>query len=109
MAGFLEDLERLGEEHGELYDTDVRERLWTVVESALIEQRRGYEIPAELGMFTPEANARLAAVLRENVARLRSVFATFQLETPRQRRASFTNPALHTESGRTVDEFFGSP
>jgi len=108
MAALLEDLESLGQEHGELYDTDVRERLWAVAETGLIRQSPGYRVPTELGMFTPEANARLVQIMESHLKRLRSTFETFGLDTEEKRALSFHNPRLHTESGKSVDEFFGS-
>ena len=107
MAALLEDLEKLGKEHEELYDTDVRERLWSVIEDGLIKQTKDFQVPRELGMFSPEANAALAKILKENIKRLREVFAVFDLHTEEKRRASFFNPELHTESGRSVEDFFG--
>lgn len=109
MAALLEDLESLGQEHEELYDTDVREQLWACVEAGLIKQLPGFRAPAEFGMFTPEANAKLARIMEENLERLRTVFDAFKLNTEAKRLASFQNPNLHTESGKTVNEFFGAP
>ena len=109
MAGLLEDLEQFGSTHEELYDTDVRERLWEAVDAALIRQSDGYAIPTDLGMFSPEANTELASIMSRNIERLRQVFAVFRLDTEQKRLASFLNPNLRTESGRTVDEFFGHP
>lgn len=109
MAALLEDLEAIGAEHDELFDTDVRERMWAIVDAALIKQTTEIAVPAELGMFTAEGNAKLRAALEFNLTRLRQVFAIFQLDTEQKRRASFFNPRLHTEQGRHVDDFFGHP
>jgi len=109
MAALLEDLEKLGNEHQELYDTDVRESLWSVIEEGLIQQTNDFKVPQDLGMFSPEANTALAKIMMENIKRLREVFAIFDLHTEEKRRASFFNPELHTESGRSVEDFFGSP
>lgn len=109
MASLLEDLEQFGKEHEELYDTDVRERLWGVANSALIQQTDGYIIPKDLGMFSPEANAELVSILKRNVKQLREAFSVFKLDTEQKRLTSFFNPKLHTESGSTVDDFFGHP
>ena len=52
MATFLYDLEQLGEEHSEIYDTAVRERMWTLVEKILIKQSGPVDVPDDLGMFS---------------------------------------------------------
>jgi len=109
MASLLEDLEKIGDEHPEIYDTDVRERMWTVVERVLIKGETGFVIPADLGMFSDEANQRLRAVLDENLRRLETTFRTFELDTEAKRLNSFCNPRLKTERGQHVDAFFGHP
>ena len=109
MAVFLEDLEEVADAHAEIFDTDVRERLWTIIDHVLIIQTSAVEIPEELGMFSPEGNARLRHVLDKNLRRLVQVFEALGLDTERKRRGSFLNPKLHTERGHSVEDFFGSP
>jgi len=110
MAALLEDLELLGEEHEELYDTEVRENLWLIADDYLLKQRRRrLHLPEDLGMFSEEANKALKAVLEDDLPKLREIFKIFELNTEAKRRASFLNPKLHTEKGRYVDEFFGHP
>ena len=109
MATLLYDLEQLGEEHGELYDTAVRERMWTLVERILIKQSAPLEVPEDLGMFSSEANIQLKQILTENLNRLRDVFEVFELDTEQKRFASFHNERLHTEKGHYVEDFFGAP
>ncbi len=36
LTAFLDQLERIGEQHDELYDTDVRERMAEVLEQTLV-------------------------------------------------------------------------
>ena len=109
MAGLLEDLEQLGEAHEELYDTDVRERMWVLVEDMLIKQSKSVEVPDELGMFSAAANQQLKQILTFNLKRLRDVFAIFGADTENKRLASFLNQRLHTEKGHCVEDFFGAP
>ena len=109
MAAFLEDLEEVSDAHAELFDTEVRERLWTIIDSVLIIQTSPVEIPEELGMFSAEGNAQLRDVLDKNLRRLIQVFDALDLDTERKRRVSFLNPELRTERGHSVEDFFGSP
>jgi hypothetical protein len=109
MAAFLEDLERLGDIHAEVFDTDVRERMWPIIEIGLIKQSGNVEVPDELGMFTPEANQQLKQILTFHLQRLRETFQIFGLDTEQKRLVSFFNPKLKTESGLHIDDFFGHP
>ena len=109
MAAFLADLETLADDFEELLDTDVRERMWTVIDRQLLAQSEPVAVPDDLGMFSPEANRRLQALLTRNLGSLRQVFAVFELDTEAKRRLSFFNPKLRTERGTRVEDFFGHP
>ncbi|MBN2385088.1 hypothetical protein JXQ70_19615 [bacterium] len=109
LAGFLEELEHIGEAHEEIYDTQVRELLWEIVDGYLLKQTHDLNIPTELGMFSPDANETLKAVLERELPILKKVFDAFDLDTEAKRNTSFFNPQLQTESGRYVDDFFGHP
>ena len=109
MAGFLEDIEKIGDQHPELFDTDVREQMWAVVERVLIKKSTAVEVPDDLGMFTSIGNKRLKDALEFNLQRLCEVFDVFELNTETARLNSFFNPKLRTERGNPVDHFFGHP
>ena len=110
MGVLLDDLAEVAADHPELLDTDVRERMWDVVEQQLIRQAGDVQVPHDLGMFSTEANARLQVVLQENLIRLREVFNVFDLDNEAKRLASFHNPKVTSSGGRYhVDDFFGSP
>ena len=109
MATFLEDLEKVGDNYPELYDTDVRERLFVLIDDTVLKRRKAVNVPEYLGMSSEEANAELRKVLEENITRINEVFDIFELNSEEKRKISFWNLDLHTENGSRVDEFFGSP
>lgn len=109
MAALLEDLETLGDEFPELFDTDVRERVHEVVRRQLLAQTEPVAVPADLGMLSADGNTRLQALLHSNLESLREVFAIFELDTEQKRSVSFFNAKLKTERGARVEDFFGSP
>ena len=108
MAALLEDLETLGDELPELFDTDVRERMHEVVRRQLLAQTESVDVPADLGMLSPEGNERLRELLQSNLVALRQVFEIFELDTEAKRAVSFFNSKLKTERGARVEDFFGS-
>jgi hypothetical protein len=75
MAALLNDLEFLADQHSELLDTDVRERLWSVVDAQLLRQDAEVQVPDDLGMFTPEGNTQLQRLMQQHLVRLRAVFS----------------------------------
>ncbi|HKV12052.1 MAG TPA: hypothetical protein VJ725_28160 [Thermoanaerobaculia bacterium] len=109
MAALLEDLERIGDVHPEIYDTDVRERMGEVVNRVLIRQSGDVQVPEDLGMFSAEGNRALRECLEQNLRNLKAVFEVFSLDTEAKRQRSFFNPRLRTERGAHVEEFFGHP
>ena len=104
VAAFLEDLEVIGEEHPELYDTDTRRQLWEVADAYLVKMHPELIIPAYPGTLSDTGNDKVRAVLEQNLPHLRDVFKVFELNEER-RRASLLNPRLTTEKGRHVDDF----
>ena len=110
LSGLLDGLESVGEAHPELFDTDVRERLWTVIERRYVQLDSAYEIPSDLGMFSDEGNARLRTVLHQHVGNLVAIAEAFQLDTEAKRLQSFQNPDVKSaHQGLTYDAFFGAP
>jgi hypothetical protein len=109
MASLLEELEELADEFPELLDTDVRQRMYLVVQKQLLAQGERESVPADLGMFSPEGNTKLQELLERNIRALREVFAIFELDTEKKRRVTFFNSRLHTERGTRVEDFFGQP
>jgi len=109
MAALLEDLEQIGGVHPELYDTDVRERMWEVTDRVLIQQTGDVEVPEDLGMFSAEGNRELRECLEQNLENLKAAFDVFGLDTEAKRLRSFFNPRLRTEGGTFIEDFFGHP
>jgi hypothetical protein len=108
LRQLLEALESVGEEHEEIYDTDVRERMYDAVISVLIDPKDGYVFPTEFGMFTPEGNAAVQQVLVQFLPPLVTAASAAGLTTPRQRLLAFQNDEVVTSGeGNYYDDFFG--
>jgi hypothetical protein len=106
----LESLEEIGDAHPELYDTDVRERLWQILEHRVVRAETDYPIPSDLGMFSDDANRKLHAVLERGLSNLLLAFEVCGLRTAEQRLHSLQNPGIKTPRHQyTYEEFFGSP
>jgi len=110
LSGLLDALEEVAEAHSELFDTEVRERMWEVVEGRYVRLDDHYEIPEDLGMFTKDGNLRLRAVLEQHLKNLATVAEVFELDTEAKRLRTLQNPAVRSERrGLAYDAFFGAP
>jgi len=106
---FLTELESIGDEHDEIYDTEVKENLWSYLESRFIKYERDTPLPSSFGMFSPEGDEKIRQVFLNNTERLETIISVFELDTVEKRKVSFTNTKLRTERGSKLEDFFGSP
>jgi hypothetical protein len=110
LAGLLDALEQVAEAHAEVFDTDVRERIWEVVECRYVRLDHSYEIPADLGMFSEQGNRTLRAALEHHLRNLVTVAEVFKLDTDAKRLRSFQNASVKSQhQGFRYDDFFGAP
>ena len=110
LAALLNDLERIGEEHGELYDTDVREQLAEAVFFGFVLEKRGYELPREYGMFSEAGNAAVCDAVRRFVeaAQAEAARAGTKMNIPAKRLRALEDPTVETAGGEGYDTFLGA-
>jgi hypothetical protein len=108
LRELLDALERIGKEHGEIYDTEVRERMFDAVYTGFIEPHADYAAPARYGLYDASANEAVREALASYVARAAAKAEELGLETPRERLAAFQNPDVQTsDEQQYTDDFFG--
>ena len=108
LRELLDDLERIGEEHDEVYDTDVHERMHVALTQAFVKQVEGYSLPTEFGMFSAEGNSAVREALSRYVTRAIDAAKSAGLHTPEARLDALQD--IHVVSSRgkgTYDEFIG--
>ena len=108
LKELLDNLETIGAEHEELYDTDVREHISDAIMSGFVRQTAGYSLPDEFGMFDADADSAVKAALAQFIERATQAAASQGLDSPQARLDAFQNPEI-TSSGdqQAYDEFFG--
>jgi hypothetical protein len=109
LAALLEDLEKISKEHEEVFDTDVREQMWTFLEGRFIQQNEETTLPTEFGMFSAEGNEKIREAFARNTKDLDTIIEIFSLDTYEKRMTTFTNPKIATPDGSRLDDFFGAP
>jgi hypothetical protein len=107
LRSLLDDLDKVSNESDEIFDTDVRERMWDAVEKAFINPRPGYLLPSEFGMFTQLGNARVREALRRFIQRASAWAERNRVKSRESRLASFQDSAVASRKGSHYDDFFG--
>lgn len=107
LLEFLNELDDISEEHGELGDTDCRERLTDALVLAFLKPQVGYTLPADFdfGMFSDEGNAKVRAAFDRYVSRATARAAELGLNTPNE-RLSALNQDVVSKTGNCGDDYF---
>jgi hypothetical protein len=102
LAALASALQIIFDEHGEITDTEIRERMCDVIDHGFIHQTSGYGPPHGYATDSYEADAAVRAVLGHFVAAARPLAEREGIQSPDQRHAAFyRRPELE------LDEFFG--
>lgn len=108
LKTLMEELERIGRTHGELYDTDVREQMTEAVMKSFIAPETGYILPERYGLFEEEGNARVREAIEAYVTGVRQSAERIGLASPVERLAAFQDQEVHTDDEEQYpDDFFG--
>ncbi|HEX8342118.1 MAG TPA: hypothetical protein VF624_14525 [Tepidisphaeraceae bacterium] len=107
LKQLLNALDKLAEGgHDEVTDTDVREQMHDAVYKTLVEPQADYQLPEEFGMFSPEGNKNVKAILTKFFAHPEFAQA-MKLSTPKARLGVFQDVEVESSEGNTYDEYFG--
>jgi hypothetical protein len=109
LSGLLDDLDDVAREHQEIFDTDVRERMWSYLHSRFILHDQNADLPEEFGMFSSEGNSKIKRAFDRNTKNLDAIIKVFDLNTMEKRSTTFTNPKLISENGSHLENYFGAP
>ncbi|HMF19006.1 MAG TPA: hypothetical protein VKE98_17490 [Gemmataceae bacterium] len=98
-------LEALGDEYGELYDSDVRQAMSAAVFAGFIRALPGYTLPDRFAMYRPGGDQRVrgAGLVHRAFANAaeRDGLVTFD-----QRLAAFQNRKVRTTTTLGIEDFF---
>ena len=107
LKQLLDDLDKVFEEHQEVGDTDVKQRMYDAVHDGFIVPLPGYTLPEEFGMFSEEGEQLVRAALQSFLAHPEVSEAATLLKTPKARLAAFQDNSIKSSGGMYYDEFFG--
>ena len=105
---FLNELSRLAKAHDELTDTDVRERLYEVINYHFVWGKAMAGFPKRFAMMSVAADRALASCVRQFVKDARRLAEDAGIGTGAARHALIEDPSARSRRGETYDVFLGS-
>jgi hypothetical protein len=110
MRGILlrlfQELEQVGAEHEELYDTEVRNAMGSTVFRGFLKPD-GKPLPPMTYLDDEAANQQVMHALRNYIDAANERARQLGLVKFKDRLAAFQNCSVITEEGNTTDDFFG--
>lgn len=109
LLELLRRLERLGEHHEELYDSEAREQIGGLVMEGFVRKTPGFFMPERLGMLSDEADSELRQALSEYIEIANRLAEEVGLTSFHARLAAFQNRTVRSNPAIDVDyeELFG--
>jgi len=107
LLELLEEMEKIGKQHEELFDTYVRHEMRGAIHDGFLQPKEQYQLPHSFGMCSPETDALIRTVLKRFIDAANAKALELGL-TFHERLSSFQNDDVRTEQeGNDYDEFFG--
>jgi hypothetical protein len=108
LAELLTRLMAVAKAHGEVEDTEVRERLDDAVHHGFLIPTPGYRLPDTFAMYSPEGNRAVRATLDWFLPAATAAATAEGLDTFHQRLAAFQNLGVTVGPQRVCyNDFFG--
>ena len=96
LLELLRRLERLGDAHGELYDSEAREQIGDIVMDGFVRRKPGFTMPSRLGMRSEDADHELRQALDSYIEDANKLADEIGLSSFHDRLAAFQNRAVRT-------------
>ena len=104
LLDLLHRLEAIGDEHNELFDSEVREALDDAVFFGFIKPQPEFVLPEEFALFSAEGNRRVWKTLAWFLPLARQAAERVGLDTFHKRLAAFQNLAVRTRRKNDYNE-----
>ena len=107
LGKLLERLEAVAEDHEEIFDTEVRERMGAACMEGFVRRSADFRLPRRFGLMHAAADARIHEALADFLSAAKEAAASGGLDTFHRRLAAFQDGAVVTDAGNDYEEFFG--
>ena len=102
LAALSGALNAVWDDHGEITDTEIRERMFDAVFRSYLHRIPNYVLPETFATDSPEGDAAVRAVLSAFISAASRLADAEGLDTPQKRLDAF-----YSDSSLGLDEFFG--
>jgi len=107
LLELLNQLEKIGEVHEELYDSECRERMSQAILDGFVDPVSTFMLPSDFGLYSSEANKAVKDALEKFIESSKLV-DTQELQSAQERLAAFQNESIHSDAeGIYYDDVFG--
>ncbi|MGD9128641.1 MAG: hypothetical protein PVH19_14790 [Planctomycetia bacterium] len=108
LLQLLNRLEKIGNVHEELYDTECRERISNAVMDGFIRKKIDFVLADDFGLHTTEANFAVKEALAEYITNANVKAIELGVDDFHKRLTAFQNSNVKSDGeGNFYDDFFG--
>lgn len=103
----LNKLEEIGNDHEELFDSDVCQDMEDAIMNGFVRRKLQYEIPQDFGMFSDEANSAVREAISEYVSTCNNKADELGIVAFHDRLNAHQDGSVVTAQRNDYEEFFG--
>ena len=108
LRRLLNDLERIGESHEELFDTVCRERMSQAIFRGFLRDEPSFELFDDFGLYTKAANDSVRKALSDYIVDASAIARALSIEGFHARLSAFQNEHIKSDNEENFyDDFFG--
>lgn len=108
LKELLNNLDKIEVEHDEIFDTAVREEMYTAIEDNFVmPESVSSNVGTYFAMFSDEGNAKVAKVLTQFLNHPDVIATGAKLSSPQARLDAFQDETIESDEGNMVEDYFG--
>ena len=107
LLKLLERLDEIGNEHEELFDSDVGQNMGNAIMDGFVRHQLQYEIPHDFGMFSEEANLAVREAIAEYVSAANKKADELGIGAFHDRLNALQDDSVVTAQRNDYEEFIG--
>jgi hypothetical protein len=103
----LDRLDAIGDEHGELFDSDVREAMGNAIMEGFVRHQLDYAVPEDFCMFSEDGTAAVRDAIADFVSSANAQADGLNLKSFHDRLSFLQDDTVRSAAGNDYEEFLG--